>query len=287
MTQKVDKNGKLCLYGKERNFTAAYKHGYNPNLPCAHKKMYDAENRRFIAIGPIKDGLNWYVYCDNNPIKYIDPFGTDAIWLTDTTRAARHGHAAVAFQDAAGNWWLMSYEKRLGSLDDIAVILYRMTNIVWNQFNTRIVSAQFEIPTSSQFQSIHDPATIYWNPEEGYFYRLSCFYNYNAKGEFLPFTTYNHQVYIVGDFSGSLKLAKEYADKSPGYWVTSQNCAWVALRVLYEGITDPVVRSRVHDRLWDVRITNHRDVETPLLIVPNKFRDEVSDLFRGYGRSVV
>jgi len=37
--------------------------------------MYDADDRRFMAVDPIKDGLNHYVYCSNNPIRYTDPTG--------------------------------------------------------------------------------------------------------------------------------------------------------------------------------------------------------------------
>ena len=37
--------------------------------------MYDPEIGRFINEDPINDGLNWYVYCGNNPIIFIDPFG--------------------------------------------------------------------------------------------------------------------------------------------------------------------------------------------------------------------
>jgi len=41
----------------------------------ARARMYDADNRRFMAIDPIKDGLNHYLYTNNNPILYIDPSG--------------------------------------------------------------------------------------------------------------------------------------------------------------------------------------------------------------------
>ena len=41
-------------------------------------RYYDSTNGRFINEDPIKDGLNWYVYCNSNPILYIDPFGLDS-----------------------------------------------------------------------------------------------------------------------------------------------------------------------------------------------------------------
>lgn len=38
-------------------------------------RMYDPLTGRFINEDPIQDGLNWYVYCENNPILFIDMFG--------------------------------------------------------------------------------------------------------------------------------------------------------------------------------------------------------------------
>ena len=38
-------------------------------------RMYDPQTGRFINEDPIRDGLNWYVYCDNDPISKIDFFG--------------------------------------------------------------------------------------------------------------------------------------------------------------------------------------------------------------------
>ena len=38
-------------------------------------RYYDPSIGRFISEDPVKNGLNWYIYCSNNPINRIDPFG--------------------------------------------------------------------------------------------------------------------------------------------------------------------------------------------------------------------
>ncbi|MBR5236912.1 MAG: RHS repeat-associated core domain-containing protein [Clostridia bacterium] len=38
-------------------------------------RYYDASTGRFITEDPIRDGLNWYVYCGNNPVMFVDPWG--------------------------------------------------------------------------------------------------------------------------------------------------------------------------------------------------------------------
>ena len=38
-------------------------------------RYYDPSIGRFISEDPIKDGTNWYVYCSNNPIAFVDPSG--------------------------------------------------------------------------------------------------------------------------------------------------------------------------------------------------------------------
>ena len=38
-------------------------------------RYYDPTTGRFTSEDPAKDGLNWYVYCGNNPINRWDPTG--------------------------------------------------------------------------------------------------------------------------------------------------------------------------------------------------------------------
>ena len=38
-------------------------------------RYYDAEQGRFTQEDPIRDGYNWYSYCDGNPVMFVDPTG--------------------------------------------------------------------------------------------------------------------------------------------------------------------------------------------------------------------
>jgi RHS repeat-associated protein len=42
-------------------------------------RYYDPSTGRFLTRDPAKDGRNWYGYCDNNPIRFIDPRGLDKV----------------------------------------------------------------------------------------------------------------------------------------------------------------------------------------------------------------
>ena len=51
-------------------------------------RYYDPTLGRFISEDPAKDGPNWYIYCNNNPLKYVDPTGLSgeltAAWFSST-----------------------------------------------------------------------------------------------------------------------------------------------------------------------------------------------------------
>ena len=52
-------------------------HIYDTTLDIyfAEARFYDATNRTWMAMDPIKDGLNWYQYANANPITYWDALG--------------------------------------------------------------------------------------------------------------------------------------------------------------------------------------------------------------------
>jgi RHS repeat-associated protein len=53
------------------NFT---NHAYDEILGIYYAKarFYDPVTMRFMAIDPICDGTNWYMYAGNNPTRYVD-----------------------------------------------------------------------------------------------------------------------------------------------------------------------------------------------------------------------
>ena len=45
------------------------------DLSYFNARYYDSTLGRFTGSDPAKDGLNWYQYCNSNPIRYCDPSG--------------------------------------------------------------------------------------------------------------------------------------------------------------------------------------------------------------------
>jgi RHS repeat-associated protein len=52
-----------------------YQSDADSGLMLLGHRYYDSETGRFISPDPIGDGDNWYAYCDNNPLSWVDPSG--------------------------------------------------------------------------------------------------------------------------------------------------------------------------------------------------------------------
>jgi len=55
-------------------------------------RYYAPRTGRFVTEDPIRDGLNWYTYCGNNPIRYIDPSGNS---LLNINKAMKDSSAPI------------------------------------------------------------------------------------------------------------------------------------------------------------------------------------------------
>jgi RHS repeat-associated protein len=73
-------------------------------------RYYDASVGRFLSSDPAQAGNNWYKYCENNPLKEIDPLGLWSLyrWLyTGDGNASDEVYNAAldAGADALNRWW--------------------------------------------------------------------------------------------------------------------------------------------------------------------------------------
>jgi RHS repeat-associated protein len=86
---------KYDAYGMVTNSTGVWKgpFGYSggagyqedeTGLQLLGHRYYDASTGRFLTRDPIKDGRNWYSYCDNNPVTRVDPNGLD--WFNNASK---------------------------------------------------------------------------------------------------------------------------------------------------------------------------------------------------------
>ena len=78
-------------YGKQTDITGT---ADNPYRYCGEytdeetgfiylrNRYYDPSIGRFISEDPAKSGSNWYVYCENNPLKFVDPWGLEEIVIS-------------------------------------------------------------------------------------------------------------------------------------------------------------------------------------------------------------
>ena len=70
-------------------------------------RFYDATIGRFINVDPIQDGTNCYIYCNNNPLSFVDPTGLEEVKMTDKELANyqdRQKEAKTAQDDKSDSW---------------------------------------------------------------------------------------------------------------------------------------------------------------------------------------
>ena len=124
-------------------------------------RYYDPNTGRFISQDPAKDGLNWYIYCIDNPLNYLDPSG-----LISTNCAYATGKWFFSAEEAAYNFGA-EYNKY--SIDDkkeySAVIyskmFYEYDGMYYTAAELRKMAAHGEITLTNRFWKNCNKARLY------------------------------------------------------------------------------------------------------------------------------
>ena len=103
-------------------------HIYDTTLDIyfAEARFYDATNRTWMAMDPIKDGLNWYQYCLSNPTTNWDPTGLFVAEVASL--AAANPYALVALIIVGGAFARLPQETK----DQINAGITNVLSNVWN-----------------------------------------------------------------------------------------------------------------------------------------------------------
>ena len=99
-------------------------HIYDTTLDIyfAEARFYDAANRQWLAMDPVKDGLNWYRYTDDNPTTYWDPYGNFPVHLVV-------GAVTGAVIGGVGTYLEYANSNRLA---DKKMVVNMMVNVIGN-----------------------------------------------------------------------------------------------------------------------------------------------------------
>jgi RHS repeat-associated protein len=62
--------------------TELYNYGY---------RDYEPGTARFTTVDPVRDGSNWFVYVNNDPVNWVDPWGLDPVVMWDRMDAGNGG----------------------------------------------------------------------------------------------------------------------------------------------------------------------------------------------------
>ena len=99
-------------------------HIYDTTLDIyfAEARFYDATNRQWLAMDPVKDNLNWYRYTDDNPTTYWDPYGNFPVHLVV-------GAVTGAVIGGVGTYLEYANSNRLA---DKKMVVNMMVNVIGN-----------------------------------------------------------------------------------------------------------------------------------------------------------
>lgn len=168
-------------------------------------RYYDPGLGRFISEDPIRDGMNWYAYCGNNPIAFIDPNGLDAIIITSSGAAYGQGHTSALYQDETGSWYYTYWgdnaaaviyipDEYMGSLEDFNQGLknilehYGYSNITDDYDSATYIVGDFTASLQAAYDDVDSAYPNSWSKGEHYFDESNG--NFVYQGQNSPYNVF-------------------------------------------------------------------------------------------------
>lgn len=102
-------------------------------------RYYSPDLQRFLSEDPIRDGNNWYAYCGNNPVMFMDPMGSYYITESYEVTYDIFGHSTRTSTGTytlhPESWWSYSAKSALSFLPfglgtGIAIVFEGSANVV-------------------------------------------------------------------------------------------------------------------------------------------------------------
>lgn len=123
-------------------------------------RYYDSRLAMWLGVDALAEkypNMGVYVYCANNPVKFVDPDGNDVAVLTAPEGAAGAGHMTILIQNTEGKWALYS---KNGTNENKGVWGANVTEDTYVEGGKRVVDkGQFTFDTIDDFlnSNTHNP----------------------------------------------------------------------------------------------------------------------------------
>lgn len=170
-------------------------------------RFYNPGNGRFTTEDPVRDGVNWYSYCGNNPVMFVDPFGLEQLVVSGGAYGKNRGYKYNFIEPAIKDLYRLVAENKNKESITWLVADEGWTNQDKERF-TRIANGDLKI--SLKFFSSADNLITYLNEGGG-----------NRKNDpITKFIVYSHGFedyvsfgYNYSDYNRNLNFNKSYISK--------------------------------------------------------------------------
>ena len=204
-----------------------YVYDTDSGLYYLQSRYYDPDTGRFINADVYCDtgnsvlSTNMFAYCENNPVNFVDPSGTDAWLLQDSDGVFYMGHTSLLIQERPGRWWYFYWGDNRIKLVYIGTCTLNSLNSYLNTHTN--VAGKFE----------YNRKTFRWEWKN---YREAIYDG-----------TYEKRIILKGDFSKSLSyiyynlmggtkgITTKVLISNPNYNLLFRNCMQVSMEALSKG----------------------------------------------------